>query len=194
MATLHELRQQIAACDIILVDTLCARAALGYDPGHYRHNGHTLPDAETIAQSYVQADSLTARINILHPACILYGLPILCGDAPQANATPAADLACLDALNQRLLLSIQVAAQKRASSSRRLQAALEAGDPQRVEKAITLPEVEANVLKRAANRATKKAANAATAERVLEIYRDWILPISRKIQVEFLLTDTPAKT
>ena len=67
------------------------------------------------------------------------------------------------------------------------EAALHTGDPVRVEDAITHPAVEAEVLERVRIRARAHAPRVETPDQIAALYAEWIIPLSRKIQVHGLL-------
>ena len=130
-------------------------------------------------------------MHLLRPPYLQVLLPTLCeqGGGGDRSECLAADAACLDALARRLALSVHVATRKREALPETLQAAIRAGDPARVEAAITHPAVEAGVISRVEQRARKSGAREETVRRIVALYANWIIPLSRKIQVHGLFAD-----
>ncbi len=190
MDALFHLRDMIASLDGPLVDDLCARARLPRNESLYALNGTPAPKLEALAGPYAESTSLPGRVLLLRPFYVRVLLAGLCapggGDA-ERNACIAADTACLNSLARRLALSIHVATRKREALPDALQAALRSGAPARVEAAITNLAVEADVIARVEKRARKNDAPAETLHRLSALYADWIIPLSRKIQVHGLL-------
>ena len=116
-------------------------------------------------------------------------LPELC--EPGADPDPAvcisADSACLDAIARRLAQSVHIATRKREALPPALQRALSTGDPQQVEIAITHEAVEGEVLTRVQTLAAAQAHSPDIPPRLVAIYRNWLIPLSRNIQVHGLL-------
>lgn len=189
MDALFHLRDMIASLDAPLVDDLCARARLRRNEALYAPNGDGPPDLDALAGQYAGSTTLPGRVLLLRSSYVQVLLPALC--APGADddraACLAADAACLNALARRLALSVHVATRKREAIPDALQAAIRTGDPARVEAAITNAAVEADVLARVDQRARKNGPAAGTAARIVALYADWLIPLSRKIQVHGLL-------
>ena len=189
MEALTQLRGLIAALDETVVDTLCARARLRRNEALYPPNGTSAPALESLAGLFARAASPATRVHILRPAYLQAILPVLCepGSDSGQPAPFAADAACLDALSRRLSLSVHVATRKLEAVPEVLRAAMESHDPKRVEEAITHPAVEAEVLARVQARVTEKHGSPDLARRISRLYAEWIIPLSRKIQVHGLL-------
>lgn len=189
MDALDQLRRLIAALDEPLVDALCARARLPRSgpedaPGPAARTG-----LNDLAGRFADAPTLAGRVQVLRAAYIRDLVPALC--APGADIGPsaclAADAACLDALARRLALSVHVATRKREAVPETLQAAIRTRAPDQVEAAITNAGVEAEVLARVRARAAAGAPRPETPGQVAALYAEWIIPLSRKIQVHGLL-------
>jgi chorismate mutase len=188
MDALSHLRSLIAALDETLVDALCARARLPWNERLYAPAPAALSGPDGLAGPFAESPTLAGRTRILHPAYVRLLLPALC--VPGAAEAPfclAADAACLDALARRLALSVHVATRKREAIPESLQAAIDTGDPVRVEAAITHSSVEAEVLARVRSRALVGAPRQETPDQIAALYANWIIPLSRKIQVHGLL-------
>ena len=189
MDALSHLRGMIAALDETLVDNLCTRARLRRNEQLYGLPAAPLAGLEALAGQFASSDTLASRIHVLRPPYLQAVIPILCEPGSEDGPTPclAADAACLDALARRLALSVHVATRKREAIPEALPAALRTGDPARVEQAITIPAVEAEVLARIRTRAREQASRVETPDQVAAIYSEWIIPLSRKIQVHGLI-------
>jgi len=189
MEHLSHLRHIIASLDEALVDSLCTRAQRRLNESLYALPEAPPPDLQALAGQFADSPTLAGRAHLLRPAYLHTLLPLLC-DPGQDKGQPAclsADGACLDALARRLALSVHVATRKLEALPAALQAAIRAGDPARVEQAITHPAVEAEVVARVQNRASARAANPEIPARIGRLYAEWIIPLSRKIQVHGLL-------
>ena len=191
MEALSHLRRMIASLDEALVDALGARSRLGFDPAFYALPADALPGLNELAGAFADAATPAGRVRVLRPAFLAGMLPGLCAGAPDNGPAPclAADAACLDALARRLALSVHVATRKREAVPEGLQAALKTRDPARIEAAITHAGVESDVLSRVRARAGEASPDPGLPDRIAQLYADWIIPLSRKIQVHGLLAD-----
>jgi chorismate mutase len=189
MDALSQLRGMIAALDATLVDTLCTRARLRRNEQLYALPMAPSAGLVALAGQFAGSATLAGRVQLLRPSYLLTVLPALCqpGSEDERARCLAADAACLDALARRLALSVHVATRKREAIPEALQAALHAGDPIRVEAAITNPAVEAEVRVRVLTRARQNAPRKETPDQIAALYAEWIIPLSRKIQVHGLL-------
>ena len=189
MDALSHLRGMIAALDETLVDNLCTRARLRRNEQLYALPASPIAGLDALAGQFVGSDTLARRVHVLRPPYLQSVLPTLCEPGSEDERSPclAADAACLDALVRRLALSVHVATRKREAIPEVLQSALRTGDPARVEQAITNPAVEAEVLARVLARAREQAPRVETPDQVAAIYAEWLIPLSRKIQVHGLL-------
>lgn len=194
MEPLVQLRGLIAALDETVVDALCARAGLRRNEALYPQVGPPAPALAALAGLFTGAASPSSRVQVLRPAYLQVVLPVLCEPGRDAGqpAPFAADAACLDTLARRLSLSVHVATRKREAVPEALRAALATRDPVQVEQAITHPAVEAEVLARVRNRVSEKQDNPNLPGRIARVYAEWIIPLSRKIQVHGLLDREPA--
>ena len=192
MDALFHLRDMIASLDAPLVDDLCARARLRRNEALYALNGDAPPDLDALAGAYAGSTTLAGRVRLLRPSYVRILLPALCepGEDGDRAACLAADVACLNALARRLALSVHVATRKREAIPDALREAVRSGDPARVEAAITNAAVEADVLARVDKRARKNDPPAGTPGQIAALYADWLIPLSRKIQVHGLLART----
>ena len=192
MEALAHLRGLIAALDETVVDALCARAHLRRNEALYPPDTAPLPASEVLAGLFARADAPAGRIRVLRPAYLQAFLPVLCepGRNEGQNGPYSADAACLDALARRLSLSVHVATRKREAVPEALRAAIQSRDPAQVEQAITHADVEAEVLARVQARAAANQGSPDLPGRIAALYTEWIIPLSRKIQVHGLLDQT----
>ena len=189
MEALSHLRGLIASLDEALVDHLCARGRLRLNEPLYSMPDDPASALQSLAGAFAECATLAGRVRVLRPPYLRLLLPALCepGSDEGGAACLSADAACLDALARRLALSVHVATRKLESLPDALQAALRTGSPARVEAAITNPTVEEEVLARVRARAAAQAPRPDTPGRVATLYAEWIIPLSRKIQVHGLL-------
>lgn len=189
MEPLSQLRQIIASLDEALVDSLCNRAQRRRNESLYARSDAPMPELRDLAGQFADVPTTAGRIQLLRLAYLHALLPVLCepGTDPGQAECLSADGACLDALARRLALSVHVATRKREALPEALQTALGTGDPGRVEEAITYPSVEAEVIARVKARAAARTADPTIPDRIARLYADWIIPLSRKIQVHGLL-------
>jgi len=192
MEPLSHLRTLIASLDQELVDNLVTRACLPRNERIYDDRGGPLNGLDSMAGPFTDSTTLAGRVQILRPAYLQQWLPLLCSQDEAGERAPcmAADTACLDTLARRLSLSVHVATRKREAIPDTLQAVVHTGDPAQVESAITHPEVEEEVLARIRARAMEAGAGDSIPDRIATLYSDWIIPLSRKIQVHGLLADS----
>ena len=189
MEHLSHLRHIIASLDEALVDSLCTRAQRRLNDSLYALPAAPAPDLQALAGQFAASPSLAGRAHLLRSTYLHALLPILCepGEDTGQPACLSADGACLDALARRLALSVHVATRKREAIPDALQAALRTGNPAQVEEAITNSAVEEEVLARVRTRAAERAPRPDTSGRIVSLYAEWIIPLSRKIQVHGLL-------
>jgi chorismate mutase len=189
VTALAHLRQVIAALDESVVTALCARARFRRNDSLYTLNGNPLASLPELARAFNQSATQAGRIHLLRPLYLRLLLPELC--EPGADPDPAvcisADSACLDAIARRLAQSVHIATRKREALPPALQRALSTGDPQQVEIAITHEAVEGEVLTRVQTLAAAQAHSPDIPPRLVAIYRNWLIPLSRNIQVHGLL-------
>ncbi len=190
MDALLHLRDMIASLDPPLVDDFCVRARWRRNDSLYALPSLSAPGLDALAAQYAESTTLAGRVLLLRPAYLLALRPALCeaGEDEDRTGLLAADTACLNALARRLSLSIHVATRKREALPEVLQTAVRTGDPGRVERAITNAAVEAEVLARVGQRAERQAPRADTPGQIVALYAEWLIPLSRKIQVHGLLS------
>ena len=188
MNKLSQLRNIIASLDETLVRALCNRAKFKLNAGLYQHAEET-QDVVEIANLFGSAATIAGRTHIIRPAYINTVLPSLCeaGEDKDCRKCISTDSSCMNALVQRLNLSIHVAALKKEEIPESLRKPIERGDPILLEQAITNQSVENEVIKRTLEMTREQLGSDELQKRVANLYSEWVIPISRKIQVHDLL-------
>ena len=179
---LTELRNQISEIDREIVTALAQRSRL---------NGPTRPGVPPVAAAVAfDDDTLAARIRSEYARAIPE--QYLNPDAPvtDAPACEAADRTLLDAVHRRVRVALQVARAKAAGQTPQFRALVATRDVAGLEQAITQPAIEEQVIARALSSARELQISGLPSnfpDRVAAIYRDWIIPLARRVQVETLL-------
>ena len=188
MNRLAQLRDIIASLDETLVKAFCGRAAFRLNDELYNESRRPLSIAET-ATLFSAASSIAGRALILRPLYVNTLLPALCaaGNDTDRRKCIAADANCMNALVQRLNLSVHVAALKLEEIPESLRTPLENRDPDLMEEAITNHTVEAEVIGRILDMTREQHAPDGLPACIAHLYASWIIPLSRKIQVHGLL-------
>ncbi len=124
-------------------------------------------------------------------------VPHICreGDDDQYGSAAVCDVTCLQAISKRIHYGKFVAESKRREGQTDLDAAIQAQNAEAVMAAITDDNVENQVLQRVGAKAhtyTQELADASTLptvapEKIVDIYRSWIIPLNKQIQVRYLL-------
>lgn len=188
MNKLAQLRTIIASLDETLVTSLCARAVFRVNAELYNEHKQPQSVAET-ATLFDTASTIAGRAHILRPLYVNAFLPALCeaGADDDRRKCIAADSRCMNALVQRLNLSVHVAALKLEEVPESLRLPLLNRDPVTLEQAITNQAVEADVIARILDVSRGQRTDSALPEKIAQIYETWVIPVSRKIQVHGLL-------
>ena len=188
MNKLAQLRNIIASLDETLVTAFCGRALFKLNAEQYNELKRPLSIAET-ATLFGAASTIAGRAHILRPLYVNTLLPILCAPGADADRRKciASDANCMNALVQRLNLSVHVAALKLEEIPESLRIPLQSRDPVQLEAAITNHAVEAEVIARILDMTREQHASADLPDKIARLYAEWIIPISRKIQVHDLL-------
>jgi chorismate mutase len=188
MNKLARLRNIIASLDETLVKAFCGRSAYKVNSDLYSGLARPLSASET-ARLFGSASTIAGRAHILRPLYVHALLPVLCdpGSDLDRRKCVAADTNCMNALVQRLNLSVQVAALKLEEIPDSLRNPLQNRDPVQMEEAITNHTVEAEVIARILDVTREQQASAELPLRIAQLYESWIIPVSRKIQVHDLL-------
>ncbi|MFO7937888.1 MAG: hypothetical protein R6V06_09840 [Kiritimatiellia bacterium] len=189
MNKLNQLRNIIASLDETLVRALCNRARFRLNPELYRHR-ENIPDTSETAKLFGSAATMAGRAHIIRPLYVSVILPALCspGSDEDCRKCISTDSSCMNALVQRLNLSVHVAALKKEQIPEALRKPIELKDPVLLEKAITNQAVENKVIKRILETTREQQVNSDhLQEKVAALYTEWLIPVSRKIQVHDLL-------
>lgn len=188
MNKLSQLRNIIASLDETLVKALCGRSQYKVNAEMYNELKRPLSIAET-ATLFGAATTIAGRAHILRPLYINTLLPVLCepGADEDRRKCIAADANCMNALVQRLNLSVHVAALKLEEIPESLRTPLQNRDSVQMEEAITNHAVEAEVITRILDMTREQHGSADLPHKIARLYESWIIPISRKIQVHDLL-------
>ena len=188
MNKLSQLRNIIASLDETLVKAFCGRAVFRINPDLYNERKQPLSAAET-ATLFGSSSTIAGRAHILRPLYVNALLPVLCeaGADEDCRKCIAADANCMNALVQRLNLAVHVAALKLEEIPEALLIPLQKRDPVLMEETITNHTVEAEVIARILDMSREQHASGALPQKIATLYENWIIPISRKIQVHDLL-------
>ena len=188
MNKLAQLRTIIASLDETLVKSFCERAAFRVNAELYNERAQPPATAEA-ATLFDSASTIAGRAHILRPLYVNAFLPALCeaGADDDRRKCIAADARCMNALVQRLNLSVHVAALKLEEMPESLRLPLLNRDPDALEQAITNQKVEADVIARILDVSRGQRTDSALPEKIARIYETWVIPVSRKIQVHGLL-------
>jgi chorismate mutase len=139
--------------------------------------------------------SFVARVEREYPSRVVPLLAAAAASAGDDATVRACDEACVRALLLRLQFAAQVAASKARAPDARLREAARAGDAAALHARIVYPEVEQAVIARARGHADGFAKRRRLAEgqagrlgeALAAVYRDWLIPLSREVQVAWLL-------
>ncbi|MDD3544318.1 MAG: hypothetical protein PHG96_03030 [Kiritimatiellae bacterium] len=188
MNRLAQLRNIIASLDETLVKSFCRRAAFRCNRGLYNELRAALSAAET-ANLFGSTSTIAGRVQIVRPLYVTVMLPALCapGDDEDCRKCITADANCMNALVQRLNLSVHVASLKIEEMPEALRAPLARHDPVLLESAITNHTVENEVIARILEMSRESHATSELSGKIKDIYEQWVIPVSRKIQVHDLL-------
>ncbi len=188
MNKLSQLRNIIASLDETLVRALCNRARFKLNARLYQHPA-TVQSIAEIANLFGSAATIAGRTHIIRPVYVSTILPALCetGEDADCRKCIVTDSSCMNALVQRLNLSVHVATLKKEEIPEALRRPIELGDPVLLEQAITNQAVENEVIHRTLEMTREQLGTDDLQQRVAGLYAEWIIPISRKIQVHDLL-------
>lgn len=124
-------------------------------------------------------------------------VPLIClpGDDMQYGSSAVADVLLLQAISKRVHYGKFVAECKYRSGPAAFDEAIRQHDAGRLFALITLPDVEEKVLERVSNKTRLYTSELdalpdaafVTPEKASRVYSDWIMPLNKEIQVEYLL-------
>jgi len=176
---LNELRNRIGAIDREIVAALAQRSRLG------------CPAQPLTAPTAAEAsDPFAMRVRAEYTPLVVEKLCAHEIMAADTSACAAADRVVVDAVCRRLRIALEIARAKAAGQTPRFRALVAARDVAGLAQAITQPAVEEQVIARTVTLARElHTAGVPTdfSDRVAAIYRDWIIPLARRVQVETLL-------
>ncbi len=176
---------------------------------HARMRRYTSPDEQPFFGSLPSPvlPSLAYRDNPLHPNDVCINgrirrtyeadmISLICpdGDDEQYGSSSVCDVACLQSLSRRIHYGKFVAESKYRAAPEAFDPLIRACDDAALLKAITDAQVEREVLRRVAKKATtySRELNATSAaapfdpEKVVELYRLWVIPMNKDVQVQYL--------
>ncbi len=183
---LSSLRAMIADIDSNLFSAFHARAQFHLNPELYVHAEPV--SFQELAQAFASGDS-TEQTRRLRRFYLTTVVPALASPGTDRDPRQAiyADTDAIEALARRFRFASKVIARKRIELAPELRAAAETGNPDKVEAALLNVEVEKRVLARAEAFALREGFDAALARQMVALYQDYLLPISRLIQVYDIL-------
>lgn len=128
-------------------------------------------------------------------------IPALCpaGDDEQYGSSAVNDVAALQALSKRIHYGQFVAESKYQSSPEKIQTYIDAKDEEGILAQITKPEVEKKLLQRVEKKAATYGRVVDDSDRgiieaykidpalVVNLYREYIIPLTKEVEVEYLL-------
>ncbi len=189
--------------------SLCEFLLLECERSHAKVRRYTSPDEQPFFQGlpdpilpalgYTRNPLVPNNININDQIRQCYETKILSritqpGDDEQYGSTAVCDVACLQALSKRIHYGKFVAESKYRAAAPVLQQALESGCATEILAAITDAAVERDVLERVrlkTQRYTNELNQASSRpapqpEVIVHIYRDFIIPLNKNVQVAYL--------
>lgn len=184
------------------------------ETGHARMRRYTSPDEKPFCDSLpdpilpelrfrespIQPNSVNVNERIL-AVYVDHMVPSICepGDDGQYGSSAVADVACLQNLSHRIHCGMFVAESKLRDDPQTFGTALAAGDRCALRRLITSPEVEERLLRRVEvkarhygqdvnERGIEAPASCKVAPKtVRELYREYIVPLTKDVEVEYLL-------
>ena len=176
---LNELRSQVGAIDREIVSALARRSVLCCPSQPGRPSPATSRNGPFATRVQAEYAHVVSEKILSRKAC-----------ADSESACQEADLAVVDAVCRRVRVALEIARAKAAGQTPHFQSLVAARDAAGLEQAITQPAVEEQVIARART-AARELCNPALAtdfpDLIAGIYRDWIIPLARRVQVETLL-------
>jgi chorismate mutase len=159
-----------------------------------------LPEPVLPALHYADNPLQPNSININNRIRKIYEteiIPYICvaGDDKQYGSSSMCDVTCLQALSKRIHYGKFVAESKFRSNPTGCRKLCAAGEQAGLMEEITDPEVEARVLERVAFKAETYCRELSMEGArpkidpgiIVDIYRQWIIPLNKEVQVEYIL-------
>jgi chorismate mutase len=190
---LSSLRAMIADIDASLIRAFAGRRAYHLNPSLYVHAEPV--DMHDLARAFAIGDA-TEQTRLLRRFYLTTVVPYLAAQGEDTDPREAlyADTEVISALARRCQFSKKVIARKRVELAPELRSAAQTGDPAAVENALLNQAVEEKVLARIVNFAEAehfdpKGRPESVVRHLVALYRDYLLPLSRLIQVYVILED-----
>lgn len=190
---LSSLRAMIADIDASLIRAFAGRRRYRLNPSLYVHaEPVTLHE---LAKAFAFGDG-TDQTRLLRRFYLTTVVPYLAARGEDKDPREAlyADTEVISVLARRCRFSTKVIARKRVELAPELRAAADTGDPAAVENALLNQAVEEKVLARIVAYAEKEdfaleSYEGSAVRHLVALYRDYLLPLSRLIQVYIILGD-----
>ncbi len=190
---LSSLRAMIADIDASLIRAFAGRRRYRLNPSLYVHAEPV--DMHELARAFAVGDP-TDQTRLLRRFYLTTVVPYLAARGEDTDPREAlyADTEVISALARRCNFSKKVIARKRVELAPEMRAAALTGDPQKVENALLNEAVEEKVLARIVNFARAEhfdleGGPESVVRHLVALYRDYLLPLSRLIQVYVILED-----
>ncbi len=186
---LSSLRAMIADIDVSLIQAFAARCAFKLNPMLYVHAEPI--SMANLAKAFATGDT-TTQTRALRRFYLTTVIPYLAqsGEDPDPRQALHTDTNAIAALARRCRFSTRVIARKRVELAPELRAAAASGDPAKVEEALYNEAVEMQVLARARECAEQQNFTEQQVRHIVALYHDYLLPLSRLIQVYVILAQT----
>jgi len=159
-----------------------------------------LPEPELPRLRYAENPLHNSTVNLnseIRRAYEEYVIPSLCaeGDDQQYGSCAVCDVSSLQALSKRIHYGMFVAESKYQQAPEKFRSFIDGGDVRSLGKAITDAKIEKRVLERVFRKAQRclkevndlSPAAKITPQSIVGIYRDWIIPATKRVEVEYLL-------
>jgi hypothetical protein len=183
----------IADIDASLIRAFAGRRRYRLNPSLYVHAEPV--EMDDLAKAFAFGDS-TDQTRLLRRFYLTMVVPYLAarGDDSDPREALYADTEVISALARRCRFSTKVIARKRVELAPELRAAAETGEPAKVEAALLNQAVEDKVLARVEAYAEREhfdleGCSESAIRHLKALYRDYLLPLSRLIQVYVILGD-----
>lgn len=149
-----------------------------------------------ILASYNKEINVNAEILAYYTASVVP--EICCGEGEQLEnlgSCTVADLACLQSLSRRIHFGKFVAESKFLSDRERYTELIKKKDVDSLMNLITNTQVEEKILQRLTEKAisygtdplVKHSHSKVKPEVLVRVYRDWVIPLTKKVEIEYLL-------
>ncbi|GMM30988.1 chorismate mutase [Martiniozyma asiatica (nom. inval.)] len=144
--------------------------------------------------NYFREINVNSEIMNIYLKEMIPGVAIEGEDSENIGSTAMADMAVLQALSRRIHFGMFVAEAKYRSDRDKFRKLIESKDIDGISNEITNAAVEQKILERLVEKAEKYGTDPVFGgkakvepEVVVGIYRDWVIPLTKKVEVEYLL-------